>query len=259
MNKSKKVSGWVNRERESEHSQERQSNGTKPISFQFVRSATMFFSSQAKGGRQPIDWSVIYLLSVSVCVCVLLGDSLRDRRWQMMKRNITLSRKWRSPGGGQESCFCTVNLRWEKSVTHRYQMYSTKGDMLENMGKKTEGMRQTLYLTEWRAAGENTATAAHRKKIKCAGIHDFIKGNDANWSNTSKGGREGEVSERHTVGLLYCQEKKTALRKSTGNTGIQMQKKDFYKVRWCNVAKYALHKKGEHGRFACKGENGQGH
>lgn len=167
----------------------------------------------------------------------------------MMKRNITHSRKWRS-------CFCTVNLQREKNLTHRYQMYTTRGDMLENMRKKTEGMRQTLYLTEWRAAGENTVTAAHRKKIECVGIHDFIKGNDANWSNTSKGEREG--SERNTVGLLYCQEKIQHWEKVQGTPAFRCRRKTFIKsddAMWWNMC----FKKGEQGRFACKGENGQGH
>ena len=82
----------------------------------------------------------------------------------MMKGNITLGKERRSPCGGQESCFCTAHLQQEKNVTCRYQMYATKGDMSENMRKKTKGIRQVLYSTEWRAAGENTVTSAHRKK-----------------------------------------------------------------------------------------------
>lgn len=99
------------------------SNGSKIKSCQFVRSAAMFFSSQAKSHREPIDWPVKYLACVCVCVrvrvraCVLQGDSWQKCNWQRMKRNITLSKKWRSPCWGQANGFSTVNLqrdRWER-------------------------------------------------------------------------------------------------------------------------------------------------
>lgn len=157
----------------------KQSHGTKSRSCQFVRSVTMFFSSQAKSHCEPIDWFVIYLLSVIMCVCVwgcvLSGDSWQKRRWQTMKRNITLTKKWRLPCGGQESCFSTVNLQrvWEwvrEGVKTQIRgKYKVEGTGINTQWKeicwekyireKIEGVRKSLYSKE----RENTVTLVHRE------------------------------------------------------------------------------------------------
>lgn len=89
-----------------------------------------------------------------------------------MKRNITLSKKWRSPCGGQAS---TVNLqseneseregkhRSEKNVKTNAQVsaHTEKGDTLKFEAK-------ILY-----------SEFSIERKISCTVFQDFIKGNDA--------------------------------------------------------------------------------
>lgn len=174
-------------------------------SCQFVRSAT--FSSHAKSHHEPIDWSVIYLLGVIMCACMFCGEKADrlagDRRWKetlLLVKNGGRTVEDRIAALAQLTCR-EGEHEWEGEGRHRADKnVNWNVQVLTHTVKGKEW--KNLYVTEWKAKKENTVTLVYREKLRALGFKIFIKGNDAKWGNTSRGGTSPKVSKGGKGGSL---------------------------------------------------------